>query len=167
MGPRLFSRGRVETRAPAAHRDVVASMGPRLFSRGRSGRTSCCSLIATSFNGAAAVQPRKAHFTSWITTKTKKLQWGRGCSAAEGTSADAQPGRSAGFNGAAAVQPRKERILGEYPDATAASMGPRLFSRGRRPTSPGCGRPTSGFNGAAAVQPRKAAPASICLRCLR
>ena len=60
MGPRLFSRGRL--RVPSVLREIpaIASMGPRLFSRGRFG------LIYS------------------VSAEELALQWGRGCSAAEG-----------------------------------------------------------------------------------
>ena len=134
MGPRLFSRGRDEVLAllPA---DTDASMGPRLFSRGRSARDLFRQAMGSSFNGAAAVQPRKARLRShlgrltWASGKRfngaaavqprkaadvgalwvrfPRLQWGRGCSAAEGCGRFPPPGGFRGFNGAAAVQPRK------------------------------------------------------------
>ena len=58
MGPRLFSRGnsRYRGRKDAAE---YASMGPRLFSRGNSTVNIWTTGGRQSFNGAAAVQPRK------------------------------------------------------------------------------------------------------------
>jgi len=106
MGPRLFSRGK----GPVAALDrglEIASMGPRLFSRGK------------------ALQGLR-------TTRSRELQWGRGCSAAERLTRSVTRQTLMGFNGAAAVQPRKEPESGLSPTCgAAASMGPRLFSRGK------------------------------------
>ena len=139
------------------HQPFDASMGPRLFSRGRDAGTDCGRRRGRGFNGAAAVQPRKARRASVLASNRCPLQWGRGCSAAEGWEkpyiclvggrasmgprlfsrgrpggAGRRGGRPARFNGAAAVQPRKvgPRALAMI-RVGAASMGPRLFSRGR------------------------------------
>ena len=136
MGPRLFSRGRNDA-DPARTADHGASMGPRLFSRGRSARKRRRVEKTSGFNGAAAVQPRKAN-TAWkpftiiacfngaAAVQPRKvgsnlhdaaeyltLQWGRGCSAAEG-----------------ALYPKS------WIAVMTASMGPRLFSRGRSAATP-------------------------------
>ena len=107
MGPRLFSRGRWSLWKSVPAR-LTASMGPRLFSRGRHRPDGGLGLLWSRFNGAAAVQPRKAVRPAATRPTPAALQWGRGCSAAEGSS---RPGRAAG--------------------EVRASMGPRLFSRGR------------------------------------
>ena len=83
MGPRLFSRGKGPTQSTSAPRlelqwgrgfsaaesgelqrqraeHLGASMGPRLFSRGKlRQRPSASPAPSSSFNGAAAFQPRK------------------------------------------------------------------------------------------------------------
>ena len=92
MGPRLFSRGRFLSLDPMSAGRGPASMGPRLFSRGRKAMA-----VAKEVTGTM-------------------LQWGRGCSAAEG---------AAGLS-ATSIE-------------AIASMGPRLFSRGRcRSGAPRC-----------------------------
>jgi len=162
MGPRLFSRGKVgyvgddrrtgplqwgrgcsaaESAAGAVRNGglVRASMGPRLFSRGKSMPRDSARQTWTCFNGAAAVQPRKAHRAS-RSSSTRS-----------------------GFNGAAAVQPRKVPIVGiAVRESRLASMGPRLFSRGKN-HSPMLHPPLFSFNGAAAVQPRKGAVVDVVL----
>ena len=156
MGPRLFSRGRGDTRRPGPRRtrrfNGAAALQPRKASweRPPSG-------IPAGFNGAAALQPRKAAGESVAAGKDKSfngaaalqprkgvplcrfssigwvlLQWGRGSSAAEGTYRVHLRVRS------------------------AASMGPRLFSRGRMVRRRTAVSSPSSFNGAAALQPRKA-----------
>ena len=130
MGPRLFSRGRVDRK-----RRVVnghdASMGPRLFSRGRHLRQGGAAGSYSRFNGAAALQPRKVHPPLQTSCLVSQLQWGRGSSAAEGFLAGVADVLQVGFNGAAALQPRKARSSTSVADPLRASMGPRLFSRGR------------------------------------
>ena len=107
---------------------------------------------AGSFNGAAAVRPRKAWpRTGDARSRAARLQWGRGGEAAEsagsragqrlidvlqwgrgGEAAESQPAVAADaaglscFNGAAAVRPRKGQPLADRRPATGqASMGPR------------------------------------------
>jgi len=81
MGPRLDSRGRLAGIAEGL-RGALASMGPRLDSRGR--------------NRAPAAEPAKV-----------TLQWGRGWTAAEGSTSWTKRPLTTSFNGAAAGQPRK------------------------------------------------------------
>ena len=155
MGPRLFSRGRGLPQEPAGgclHRfNGAAALQPRKACGINRFRTA-----RHCFNGAAALQPRKEGLTAWLTPRL-------GC-----------------FNGAAALQPRKVKRSENDHGARDASMGPRLFSRGRlkawnwacdivvlqwgRGSSAAEGAPPSprvgikndhGFNGAAALQPRK------------
>ena len=86
---------------------------------------------ASSFNGAAALQPRK------------------------GRVGGLQDQRVARFNGAAALQPRKGHEHANSTIGWSASMGPRLFSRGRAGPAGHRYAPRWSFNGAAALQPRK------------
>ncbi len=153
MGPRLFSRGRSSLRRQG-HDDARASMGPRLFSRGRRPRSASCPSRTSSFNGAAALQPRKVARVQGVNALRSS------------------------FNGAAALQPRKAKGHDRRRPRRGASMGPRLFSRGRgeadvnhvlcdtlqwgRGSSAAEGKPLAltparlhSFNGAAALQPRK------------
>ena len=158
MGPRLFSRGNICANNPGL---IVAraSMGPRLFSRGNASllsahrrrdallqwgrgfsaaetppQTPKFGRPTTSFNGAAAFQPRKQESQYTQRPRIESLQWGRGFSAAE-TWCHKMP----------------------YGYGEHASMGPRLFSRGNVADAPDHGSMTSCFNGAAAFQPRKLA----------
>ncbi len=160
MGPRRISRGNGRERS---HDQGLpqASMGPRRISRGNARLGRCSRPRWSSFNGAAADQPRKRHAG----------RAGRRC--------------RLGFNGAAADQPRKPMIDCVIRDAIRASMGPRRISRGNLSsraarnamTALQWGRggsaaettprsmvmPVSaGFNGAAADQPRKRALSSVC-----
>ena len=162
MGPRLFSRGRLRLPRSAMIAAAMASMGPRLFSRGRSRKFFFLRFHLESFNGAAAVQPRKEPNFCPSLRPFGRLQWGRGCSAAEGACftrwrlrrhIDASMGPRlfsrgrGGFGGRGGV-------------GRLASMGPRLFSRGRH-FVPQLNVPNlKRFNGAAAVQPRKGGVAS-------
>ena len=160
--------------------------GPRLLRRGRT-PAALAALVegGQRFNGAAAVTPRKVRYREGKDRNRASLQWGRGCYAAEGATADTAPcSRPDSFNGAAAVTPRKEKpVKLELSRAvrfngaaavtprkgmeaaaggamlTHASMGPRLLRRGRRSTRT-MRRTTRSmrFNGAAAVTPRKAPP---------
>ena len=59
-------------------------MGPRLFSRGWCSPRACRWTSCGRFNGAAAVQPRMAVTSFSCVEKLTLLQWGRGCSAADG-----------------------------------------------------------------------------------
>jgi len=106
MGPRLFSRGKLPPPPSVSYtiplqwgRGCSAAERPAQADRHRGG--------LRSFNGAAAVQPRKDDALSVIVAKRSRLQWGRGCSAAE----------------------RRRPALRQQP--ADASMGPRLFSRGK------------------------------------
>ena len=156
MGPRLFSRGRGLPQEPAGgclHRfNGAAALQPRKACGINRFRTA-----RHCFNGAAALQPRKEGLTAWLTPRL-------GC-----------------FNGAAALQPRKvkrsendhgardasmgPRLFsrgrlswdGDRQVSDVASMGPRLFSRGRRASFAAVILYPLGFNGAAALQPRKGA----------
>jgi len=95
-------------------------MGPRLFSRGKKCR---------------------GHQSN---ARRRRLQWGRGCSAAE--RATGQVGHRhpvISFNGAAAVQPRKGVCLQINIRIVEASMGPRLFSRGKEARAAGAASPAA------------------------
>ncbi len=108
MGPSLFSDGRVESRREESDARSQASMGPSLFSDGR-----------------------KDHTT--VMSACQKLQWGRRCSATEGSRSFPRPfpvlrllqwgRRCSATEGRAA--PRENRC------SACASMGPSLFSDGR------------------------------------
>ena len=133
-----------------------ASMGPRLFSRGRRRGGDRRERSSSSFNGAAAVQPRKGRALLSQPIQLDLLQWGRGCSAAEGPGRNGpSPARTPCFNGAAAVQPRKVSLRPLLCPANRTLQWGRGCSaaEGTRRCLPssriGC------FNGAAAVQPRK------------
>ena len=104
-------------------------MGPRLFSRGRRAIRSQRA-NKPSFNGAAALQPRKDAMTA-------SSSRARSC-----------------FNGAAALQPRKAGSTVGSVILTVASMGPRLFSRGRTipPPSPTPSPPLQWGRGSSAAE---------------
>ena len=130
MGPRLFSRGR-----SLGQREAKAST-PLQWGRGSSaaeGRpaSGACRFARRSFNGAAALQPRKAML------------------------ARLRPAAPTGFNGAAALQPRKDTTLDPRTGEPkgfhgAAALQPRKAGGGLRAAD---WQPS--FNGAAALQPRK------------
>ena len=106
-------------------------MGPRLFSRGMPEVVRLSRLPEVRFNGAAAVQPRNATALAEQTVQLVRLQWGRGCSAAEWTATS----RSATVSGPASMGPRlfsRGMFAGRVSLflLNLASMGPRLFSRG-------------------------------------
>ena len=115
--------------------DGLASMGPRLFSRGNPTPSAAgFHAIYISFNGAAAIQPRKFRSAAVVGRQL--------------------PPR---FNGAAAIQPRKFRsaaVVGrQLPPRFngAAAIQPRKCRVGLV----GFHDHQVGFNGAAAIQPRK------------
>jgi len=134
MGPRLFSRGKRRLvhrscrhpglqwgRGCSAAESFQAPSGPRpagLLQWGRGCSAAESGLgwqtghpTPGSFNGAAAVQPRKAVPSTF------------------------GPLRRTCFNGAAAVQPRKGAGRVTRAELRRASMGPRLFSRGKEETN--------------------------------
>ena len=78
MGPRLLSRGK-QDRQLEKTADWDASMGPRLLSRGKAWTCRAFGRLAGSFNGAAAVEPRKAERKAGELLAGMELQWGRGC----------------------------------------------------------------------------------------
>ena len=82
MGPRLLSRGE-NLGNPENPALVPASMGPRLLSRGEYQRSLVTLEFTTGFNGAAASQPRRVDGRTLRRYRFRKLQWGRGFSAAE------------------------------------------------------------------------------------
>ncbi len=85
------------------------------------------------FNGAAAVTPRRRWWNFDLADPPAiVLQWGRGCYAAE----------------------TPESVAGSE-EAGEASMGPRLLRRGDPPSGACALRISRGFNGAAAVTPRR------------
>jgi len=134
MGPRPCSRGK--------GRIVVVglllrtpSMGPRPCSRGKHQPDGRVRVPFATFNGAAALQPRKAPPVCSSAITPQDLQWGRGLAAAErATDRSTSRRGDTPFNGAAALQPRKDLRR----DARSYSFG-------------------WPFNGAAALQPRKGA----------
>ena len=180
MGPRLFSRGR-----SLGQREAKAST-PLQWGRGSSaaeGRpaSGACRFARRSFNGAAALQPRKA---SWERPPSGIPAGFNGAAALQPRKAAGESvaaGKDKSFNGAAALQPRKGVPLCRFSSIgwvllqwgrgssaaegtyrvhlrvrSAASMGPRLFSRGRMVRRRTAVSSPSSFNGAAALQPRKA-----------
>ena len=78
MGPRLLSRGKLP-QLLLASLELLASMGPRLLSRGKDANDHQCDRLHYGFNGAAAVEPRKATPTVQMIKYPERLQWGRGC----------------------------------------------------------------------------------------
>ena len=135
--PRLqWDRGSsaAETRL-AAHEGAGAqgpSMGPRLFSRG-DGRSSSRPRPGTSFNGTAALQPRRRH---------RELP------------AD---DRVVPSMGPRLFSRGDSLLLGCDLKRERPSMGPRLFSRGDgHQATPRC--TAEPFNGTAALQPRRLPP---------
>ena len=133
-----------------------------------------------TFNGAAAVRPRKARHILHLSTKNHGLQWGRGGEAAERDLGEGVGRDSTAFNGAVAVRPRKppsrrsSRVRGTPTFNGAAAVRPRKDVSGYdepliehsfngaaavRPRkgcrSPKRSRRPGAFNGAAAVRPRK------------
>ena len=79
-----------------------------------------------------ASQPRKGEPVAGLFARSRKLQWGRGFAATEGTA--------------------KARALASD---RMASMGPWLRSHGRHSIASRSSRSCSCFNGAVASQPRK------------
>ena len=131
MGPRLFSRGNL----CVASTSMVLSLKLQ-WGRGFSAAETLAAfdsppLADSSFNGAAAFQPRKPRELYRRVREVKPLQWGRGFSAAEtrrwGTHRHPvrllQWGR--GFSAAETVA-----VVSLSSHDAPASMGPRLFSRG-------------------------------------
>ena len=186
MGPRLFSRGNAAVREASDKGSAALQWG-----RGSSAAEITLSLwmvnsLHFSFNGAAALQPRKSGVRWPRQPRPKQLQWGRGSSAAEMRS-EAKPRRRAGvasmgprlfsrgnsrrgwiasaLNKQASMGPRlfsrgnNERRRSTSPPQEIASMGPRLFSRGNQVSTRSVCRKSQGFNGAAALQPRKSGSA--------
>ncbi len=155
MGPSLFSDGRASKVCSTAECETwlqwgrrcsateghlcdgrgaggpPASMGPSLFSDGRRSAGAIWAVVAACFNGAVAVQRRKAAhrrhgrrdpaasmgpslFSDGRRLRGHErpvepfgLQWGRRCSATEGRLLDPTGRRHPRFNGAVAVQRRK------------------------------------------------------------
>ena len=147
MEPRLRSRGsdggrcraeyhdppsmepRKQSRTPDGQHDRVPSMEPRLRSRG-SPLVCRRPTARRTFNGAAAAKPRKLELrgrvacpsrlqwsrgceaaeATWgnrMTDVVAHLQWSRGCEAAEARTGEGRRRRMTTFNGAAAAKPRK------------------------------------------------------------
>ena len=83
-------------------------MGPRLFSRGNLHSRAPVRVVAPRFNGATALQPWKSSVLVERTDGMTELQWGHGSSAVEMPQspilASVAPRR---FNGATALQPWK------------------------------------------------------------
>ena len=135
MGPRPNGRGKFSSGlvAPALS-TVLPSMGPRPNGRGKGGLRTRRSCRCYTFNGAAAKRPRK-DVCRRLDDGAKRLQWGRGQTAAERIGQRCNKHTGETFNGAAAKRPRK------------VGLGPaaRLLH-------------CAAFNGAAAKRPRKEAP---------
>ena len=181
MGPRLFSRGNCCRPYPLAYRrsrfNGAAALQPRKRfncervreeARGFNGaaalqprKPTARALMAPGenrFNGAAALQPRKLSSRERPRRASRKLQWGRGSSAAETPAwrSSAASWRPASMGPRLFSRGNGHGIQGET-SATAASMGPRLFSRGNPPLASTNVPAVRRFNGAAALQPRKRA----------
>ena len=205
MGPRLFSRGnsaaeagglggvfglqwgRGSSAAEMTRTDTLllglaaASMGPRLFSRGNAISRPTSSSARPSFNGAAALQPRKSPPREVASRRTARasmgprlfsrgntapntficdlngLQWGRGSSAAEiRTQAKSVvvPAQLQWGRGSSAAEIRFSEVT-PRPVANALQWGRGSSAAEMTPESLPCGRMRRSFNGAAALQPRK------------
>ncbi len=157
-------------------------MGPRLLRRGDTRIRGRIGRSGRSFNGAAAVTPRRPAVWCLRAAYLAGLQWGRGCYAAE--TARQSPDAAAlartlqwGRGCYAAETSERDRVpydlwvlqwgRGCYAAETElrarrldvpcrASMGPRLLRRGDHVQLRGAsGRFCWGFNGAAAVTPRR------------
>ena len=116
------------------------------------------------FNGAAALQPRKASFVCGSDFVSTRLQWGRGSSAAEGRSTWTAGNRTTSFNGAAALQPRKAGRGWTSPVPIAGLQWGRGSSAAEGHSVLVLPLTASCFNGAAALQPRKAQGVELGLR---
>ena len=157
MGPRLFSRG--ETRCGLADTLTPLLQWGRGFSAAESAIHWPRCTVWTSFNGAAAFQPRRVADVRPLQLVTPVASMGprlfsRGESNCMNT-------HRIGIR--ASMGPRLFS-RGEYNITNllnwnfVASMGPRLFSRGEW-SGPTVSAPRNGcFNGAAAFQPRRARP---------
>ena len=116
------------------------------------------------FNGAAALQPRKASFVCGSDFVSTRLQWGRGSSAAEGRSTWTAGNRTTRFKGAAALQPRKAGRGRTSPVPIAGLQWGRGSSAAEGHSVLVLPLTASCFNGAAALQPRKAQGVELGLR---
>ena len=156
MGPRFASRGNFVPALRNARR-LRPSMGPRLASRGNTRSAPRGSSRSSTFNGAAAREPRKRRkrgIDPWLPIlfngaavreprkllstvpdiKAVCLQWGRGSRAAETA--------LAGWRRCPAAR---------------SSMGPRFASRGNGRARLSLRARSRAFNGAAVREPRKPA----------
>ena len=137
----------------------LASMGPRLLSRGRiTGRFSP-NASSSSFNGAAASQPRKARRVCMAGAVGRGFNGAAASQPRKGASNLGWRVGTGGFNGAAASQPRKvDKVLKHY--ACGSCFNGAAASQPRKADlwSTGSPRARARFNGAAASQPRKGGP---------
>ena len=184
MGPRPFSRG---NDWPVSQLGVLADRlqwGRGLSAAEMSRCTASSHVAATSFNGAAAFQPRKFASDVWSARRAQSgfngaaafqprkcygdrrqhpwiagwLQWGRGLSAAEMRFARdrVQPNRATASMGPRPFSRGNIQLASRICRCRHhASMGPRPFSRGNARDFARAVRLSASFNGAAAFQPRK------------
>ena len=82
-------------------------MGPRLFSRGRVPAFHACGIWIVKLQWGRGCSAAEGSGALLDAMEFHTLQWGRGCSAAEGSQGNANSTLLRCFNGAAAVQPRK------------------------------------------------------------
>jgi len=87
-------------------------MGPRLFSRGKACDLENNCAGSYCFNGAAAVQPRKAPVDGTLDTAPCCFNGAAAVQPRKGFPTRPVDGWIYGFNGAAAVQPRKVTEFG-------------------------------------------------------
>ncbi len=113
-------------------------MKPQLFSSGNPTYLQAVRVCTSTFNGAAAFQPRKSSECGVI--EPKRIS----------------------FNEAAAFQPRKcgRQKLNRL--VVGPSMEPQLFSRGNAFAPTSGNRSNAAFNEAAAFQPRKSMKCPSC-----
>ena len=155
-------------------------MGPWLCSHGRSPCHRGRGQAEPCFNGAVALQPRKAHTVvpvhrhwrvasmgPWLCSHGRELvvrdtqpdlyelQWGRGFAATEGPSRWSGRSRDRGFNGAVALQPRKVRHCPTNPSPSPSFNGAVALQPRKATNAAGRRRCSRCFNGAVALQPRK------------
>jgi len=150
MGPRPFGRGDY---GPAGQSVCPPRFNGAAAFRPRRHGPAAHSALPSRFNGAAAFRPRRPEGVV-ASGFAPTLQWGRGLSAAETSSARKATAGQTGFNGAAAFRPRRRARDGNYRQTGDASMGPRPFGRGDIKAAATRAKACC-FNGAAAFRPRR------------
>ena len=136
----------------------AASMGPRLFSRGRMVRRRTAVSSPSSFNGAAALQPRKAMLARLRPAAPTGFNGAAALQPRKDTTLDPRTGEPKGFNGAAALQPRKVPIWWVTKPAIRCFNGAAALQPRKDVDDEWSLWDHLGFNGAAALQPRKVHP---------